>query len=211
MNLERRFKNIFSCAEAAGPTVGWYAPYFFVIPVELSIIFTLRFYPPLPLRRAWRAKINKVKGEAEKTMIYALIVNFRRIGVRLATPYFESFVYNILRPLSIRLKSLWKENSPEEINISEASLKKVDTTQSNIEIGSPEVKFDEWGEQIDAQLKLDQPEVKFDEWGEQIDAQLKLDQPEEINISEASLKKVDTTQSNIEIGSPAVKSDKWDD
>ena len=38
MNRERRFKNIFSCACEAGEC-------FFVIPVELSIIFTLRSWP----------------------------------------------------------------------------------------------------------------------------------------------------------------------
>jgi hypothetical protein len=42
--------------------------------------------------------------------------------------------------------------------------------------------------------KMKSIDPKFDAWGEKI------------NISEASLKKVDTTESTIKIGSPAVKS-----
>ena len=126
------------------------------------------------------------------------MINVRRLALRVATPSYESFINNVFRPLSIRIKSLWQETQPESSTKDEAFSSEI---KESLNTGGLEQtgKMKSIDSKFDPNVEVESIDPKFDAWGE------------EINISEASLKKVDTTESTIKIGSPAVKSGRWDD
>ena len=150
-------------------------------------------------------KGHESKAEKTKKMITRIMINVRRLALRVATPSYESFINNVFRPLSIRIKSLWQETQPESSTKDEAFSSEIKESlntgglEQTGKMKSIDSKFDAWGCEIDPNVEVESIDPKFDAWGE------------EINISEASLKKVDTTESTIKIGSPAVKSGRWDD